>query len=520
MSMPPLRQQKPRQNALAKLFAEAGRHLDQGDFPPAIELLERAHRLDPGDCKITLDLGHACALAYDLAAAARWFDKALQAAPEKIWVLMAIADHWSEVRDFDAAGKAYKEVLLQSTVPLGAFYGLAKIYTRQRRLDKAREIADRAMQLHGDHEGALLTGAKVCRETGQLEQAEKLLRSVLSKPGCEAEAHATALYELGGVLDQQKRYDEAMAAWLDAKAILRLTAEPATKILRAKQASMRQIQSSFSAATVERWRRAAETDLQPRRNLALLGGHARSGTTLLEYVLDAHPRIVCADESSVFQSKVYPVAFRRGGAGASYVSELDSVTPRNLRHLRTDYFRGIESFLGQTIGDRLLIDKNPALTFDIPALCRVLPETKFLVALRDPRDVCLSCFMQPAPMVPDSVPWLSLEETIKHYALTSDMWLAMKPCLGDAALVVRYEDLIEDLQASARRVLQFLGVGWDDRVLRFNEHAQTKTVRSPTYAEVTRPVFKTAMGRWRNYQKYFEPHLAHLSSTLRALGYE
>jgi hypothetical protein len=179
----------------------------------------------------------------------------------------------------------------------------------------------------------------------------------------------------------------------------------------------------------------------------------------------------------------------------------------------------MESFLGQPIGERLLIDKNPALTSDIPAICCMLPETRFLMTLRDPRDVCLSCFMQPAPVVPDTVPWLSLEDTIKQYVLLAEMWLALKPCLGSAAIEVRYEDLVDNLDAGARRVLDFLGVGWDERVLRFNEHAQSRTVCSPTYAEVTRPIFKTAIGRWRHYQKYFDPLLDQLSPTLRALGY-
>ncbi len=67
-------------------------------------------------------------------------------------------------------------MLEQGNAPVGAFYGLAKIYLRQRRLDKASEIAERAMQLHGTHEAAMLTRGKVYRETGQLEEAEKVLR--------------------------------------------------------------------------------------------------------------------------------------------------------------------------------------------------------------------------------------------------------------------------------------------------------------------------------------------------------
>jgi tetratricopeptide (TPR) repeat protein len=209
MSSPVVARQSPHQTTMARMFAEVGQHLNRGEFPQAIEILERAHRLEPADYKIVFDLGYAQALAYDFEAAGRWFEKALQVAPDKAEVLMGTADRWLDVRNFDAAGKAFERVVEQGQVPVGAFYGLAKIYARQRRLDKAVETADRAMRMHGTHEAAMLTRAKVCRETGQLEEAERMLRAVVAKPGCDGEARATAFYELGGVLDQQRRYDEA-----------------------------------------------------------------------------------------------------------------------------------------------------------------------------------------------------------------------------------------------------------------------------------------------------------------------
>ena len=80
--------------------------------------------------------------------------------------------------------------------------------------------------------------------------------------------------------------------------------------------------------------------------------------------------------------------------------------------------------------------------------------------------------------------------------------------------------MVNDLESSSRRALEFLGVPWDANVLRFNEHAQKKLVRSPTYADVAKPVFKTAVGRWRNYQKYLEPWLEKLEPFVKAFGYE
>jgi hypothetical protein len=176
--------------------------------------------------------------------------------------------------------------------------------------------------------------------------------------------------------------------------------------------------------------------------------------------------------------------------------------------------------LGQPIGERWLLDKNPAMTLDIPVLLRIFPEGKFFVAVRDPRDVCLSCFMQPAPLLPETVGWLSLEGAIEHYTVLMGSWLAWKSAIGDASMEVRYEDLVHDLPAAARRALDFLGLPWHEGVLGFYEHAKTKTVRSPTFAEVTRPVFTSSIGRWRNYEKFFEPHLETLSPYLRAFGYE
>jgi hypothetical protein len=100
------------------------------------------------------------------------------------------------------------------------------------------------------------------------------------------------------------------------------------------------------------------------------------------------------------------------------------------------------------------------------------------------------------------------------------MWLTLKPLIKNPFLEVRYEDMVEDLESVARRTLDFLGVPWDERVLAFDEHARKKMVRSPTYADVTQKVYKHARGRWRNYQKYLEPHLERLEPFVKAFGYE
>jgi len=146
-------------------------------------------------------------------------------------------------------------------------------------------------------------------------------------------------------------------------------------------------------------------------------------------------------------------------------------------------------------------------------------EAKFVVALRDPRDVCLSCFMQPLPLNQVSAMFLSLETTVAEYGSVMGLWRAMAPRLRNPHLEIRYEDVVDNLELCSRRVLDFLDIPWDPCVLRFNEHAREKLVRSPTYLDVMKPVFKGAVGRWRNYQKHLEPCLEALAPFVKAFGY-
>jgi hypothetical protein len=161
------------------------------------------------------------------------------------------------------------------------------------------------------------------------------------------------------------------------------------------------------------------------------------------------------------------------------------------------------------INCQLLIDKNPNNQVLIPAFVRIFPEIKLLVAIRDPRDVVLSCFMQPHwPTSTGNVTFLSLEGTVETYTLVMGIWRTLQPLMKTPWLEV------------ARKTLDFLGVAWDARVLAFDEHARQKLVRSPTYADVTQKVYRRARGRWRNYQKYLEPHLPKLEPLIKAFGYE
>ncbi len=512
------RQSLVSQGTLTRLLNSADEARKRRDLQQSIEILERASRLDPANIQILLSLGHAHGSHYDYTSAERCFERAIRLARQKTETLAEAAFRARDFGNYNMAGHYYRLAAEQKDVSPEALVALAEISEQQRRLEDAVQLIERALQLQPDFPPALLVRARLERQRGQPDEAEKLLRSLLSSNAAPA-VRAQAWYESGGVFDRQGRYDEAMAAVLKAKSLLIPNAEPHIAELKIVRARLEKLKAGISTELLQRWLEYAP-ELQPPCRLALLGGHPRSGTTLLEQVLDSHPDIISLEETTIFHDNAYMPLTRKLPDDSPMLSVLEAASVEALRQSRTNYFHSAGMFLGSPVGNRMLIDKNPSLTFLIPLLVRVFPEIKLLIALRDPRDVVLSCFMQSLPLNQGSSPYLTLESTVAEYVAMMSLWQTLKPMLEGRYAEVRYENMVDNLEPVARRTLEFLGVPWEARVLRFDEHARQKVVRSPTYADVTRPVYKHAVGRWQHYRKYLEPHLSKLDHFLKAFAYE
>ncbi len=506
--------------ALSRMLQDAAQCWQQQDYTQYFELMERACRLDPANCRVLLDLGRAYGKRYDYASAERCFEKAVRVAPKKSDVLAMAGVHSRGFMRYEMARDYFERAIKEKDATPDTFVKLAELYERFRFLNEADQLVERALQLDRDCALAILVRARLDRLAGRLTEAEKLLRPLLAQTDPDSwSTRIRGWYELGAVLDRQERYDEAMAAFLEAKALIRPNAAQQIASQQAVHKNLKEAEANISETILKRWFDCGET-FQPKRQLALLCGHPRSGTTLLEQVLDSHPGIISAEETVLFLDEGYLPLKRGFPVGSPMLSVLEPALPDTLQSLRESYFHTMEKFLGVSLGGRLLIDKNPSLTTLIPAAIRIFPEIKLLVALRDPRDVCLSCFMQPLPLNQVSSMFLSLETTVEEYTSVMGLWRAISSRLQNPHVELRYEDMVEDLESLSRRALEFLGVPWDERVLRFDERARQKLVRSPTYADVTKPVFKGAVGRWRNYQKHLEPCLEKLEPFVKAFGYD
>jgi len=504
---------------LSRLRQTAREAFERRDLQECIDLLKQANRLAPSDVGILLQLGRMQGLLYDYSAAEETFDRAVRVAPANRKA-EALASAGQQARDFyntEIAERYFQRAAADKGATPEVLVKMAEFCERRRKMEAAAALVERALSLDGNSAAGLLARGRLDHRAGRLEEAETTLRR-LTRLSVQPESRVRAGYELGAVLDRQGHYDEAMKTFLGAKSLLLAEGAPHLAQLRKVRNHLRALHQAVTRDILRNW---ASAGFPPTRRLALLGGHPRSGTTLLEQVLDSHHDIVSAEETTTFNDEVYRPLQKRHPLGAPVIEILESASTDLILQSRTSYFRTMDLCLGEAIGNRLLVDKNPSLTLMVPAVIRTFPELRLLIALRDPRDVVLSCFMQPFfPIQQVSSSYLRLETAAEEYAALMGMWRTIAPILESPWLEVRYEDMVEDLESVARTALAFLGAPWDSRVLGFDEHAQTKLVRSPTYADVTQKVFTRARGRWRNYQRYLEPHLHKLEPFVKSFGYE
>ena len=274
-----LRASAPR--ALARLFQEAAEAWRRQEYSQTITLLERASRLDPANANVLLDLGRAHGLRYDFAAAGRCLEKAIRVMSRKADALTEAARRCQEFGHYEMASGFLTRAVAQAGASPDAMTTLAELLERGHRVIEATALVERALSIEPSHSRSLLARGRLHRLAGRLEEAERSIRDLLGRSSCDPLTRIRARYELGGLLDRQGRYREAMEAFLEAKALQRSAAAPAESILRGVQARVTELEQTVTEAVLRRWADAAEA-LLPARRLAILCGHPRSGTTLLE----------------------------------------------------------------------------------------------------------------------------------------------------------------------------------------------------------------------------------------------
>ena len=244
-------------------------------------------------------------------------------------------------------------------------------------------------------------------------------------------------------------------------------------------------------------------------------GFPRSGTTLLEQMLDAHPSLQSMDEQPFLQQAVDRIV----AWGIDYPGGLATLTQAQIDELRAEYLARSEEKMTPR-GNQRLVDKNPLNLLRLPMIHRLFPQARIIVAIRHPCDVLLSCFSQDFRAPEFARLCRDLPALTGAYSRAFDFWYSQSGLLAPACIELRYEDLVGDPASAARALCSFLELPWHDAMLDPANNALLKGyIGTPSYAQVVEPISGKAIGRWRNYSSHFTALLPQLTPYLARWHY-
>jgi Flp pilus assembly protein TadD len=474
----------------------------------------------PGIAQLWLEFGIAAAGELQFVTAKEAFDRAAELAQNDPSMLVLVGQQYHRIRRLDDARACFERAVAAAPASVHARLSLAAWFERERRLDDAWACVEACMAQNPKNPQVLCVRALLLHRKGRNSEAETVLRDLIRSDCQDPNVRFTSRHLLGVVLDEAGQYPEAMQWLCEAKAEARRTTNTTQMERNYDRADRfrRELLAALKPETIRAWRQQGTNTPFPQR-LAFLGGHPRSGTTLLEQILGAHIGIRAFDESEAFVTEIWDQLAPMQATQALTLGALNALTAQRRDELAKNYLKSLLREADGENGPSVLLDKNPSPTASLHLFLRLFPDLKVIIALRDPRDVLISCFFQNLMLTATNANFLSLERTARHYADLMDVWLRLRELGGFDWIETRYEDVVANLEAEGKRVTEFLGLTWHANQATFHEEAGRKFVFSPTFNDVAKPVHQKAVGRWEHYAAALEPVQARLTPYCCAFGY-
>ncbi len=449
-------------------FAEAHNNLGNalqklGRHHAAIKRYEAAIMCKPGYAEAHRNLGNALLALNRHHDAIAAFEKALAIDPSKAAVHHDIATAHLLAGDVEGAYQAYQNALALAPRNIGLHLNLASLkpfVADDPRLPALQRLSDEAASLPENDQIALHFA--LGKAFSDLKMHERSFRHLLEGNRLKR-----------GQID----YDEA--ATLSAFSRVREVFTPA--LMRQKQGAG-----------------------DPSSTPVFIVGMPRSGTSLLEQILASHSRVFGAGELDAFSEAAEQVLASSADPSLQYPANMPTASAADLRRIGERYLEHVRAMAGDA---SRIVDKMPANFGYVGLIHLALPNARIIHARRDPIDTCLSCFgLLFGEDQPHTYDLAELGRYYSAYARLMRHWEKLLP--AGIMLEMRYEDVVDDTEAQARRLIAHCGLEWEEQCLAF--HSNPRPVRTASVTQVRRPIYRDSVGRWLPHKERLGPLLAAL----------
>jgi tetratricopeptide (TPR) repeat protein len=485
----------------------------------ALQHLGSALALQPDRADALNNMGVALRATDRLEESLPYFVRALELAPNYTDARFNLAGALAKCERFEESVPHYKLLLQDHPASAQFHYALGQALWKSDHYEAAFQEFDRTIGLEPGFAPAHAAKANALTESGRFEEAVPALREAIRlaperaeyyrfladvAPSAISLEHVAALESLARGEDRLSD-DERIEVHFALAKIYAAAGERDRSLeqLLLANAHKRRFVRYDESETLEAFERIAATFdgrfLNSREGCSspstlpvFIFGMPRSGTTLIEQILASHPHVYGAGELSFFADIAEKVLSSDGPISPA---EMQNVSCERLRNIGERYAAELVQLAPP--GTVRVTDKMPANFTHVGLIRMVLPNARLIHATRDPVDTCMSCFSH---YFAGGQPWAydlgELGRYYRGYARLMDHW---RTVLGEAMLEVRYEDVVDDFETQARRIIAHCGLEWDDACLQF--HKTERKVKTASATQVRQPIYRTSVRGWRNSER-------------------
>ena len=491
------------------------------DFEAALASYRKVVALQPGCAQARNNLGNIHMAMHNPEEAEAAFRQALAHEPDmaealaNMGVLMQGQTRYGEARKYFEAALArlpenaqLHDKLATMLELLGDFEGAMRHSEQAALLDRGnpeyRVKQSRILQKMGEHEkayqqlrpsvmaggasaGAAVVFAYSASRLGKDEEAAASLERSLGSGSLTDHERQRVHHALATVYDKTGRFDEAFPHF-----------EKSNRLKEGKFNSDEHahfcgvVKNTFSREFLASVPTGDDSTDRP----LFIVGMPRSGTSLVEQILASHPEVHGAGELEDIgrlSHQLHSLAGKRG-----YFVGVADVTREKLATLAADYL-GI--LMAHSAHAARVTDKMPHNFLHLGLIQMLFPKARVIHIRRDPLDTCLSCYFQEFSASHSYA--YDLTQLGAYYRQYERLMAHWEQVLDLPMLHIRYEDLVDDQEGVSRRMVEFCGLEWDNRVLRF--HETRRNVATPSFDQVRQPMYRKSVQRWKNYEVHLDP---------------
>ncbi len=421
------------------------------------------------------------------------YKAALQYAPDNPAALRNLGDLYQSTGDFDRARARYEQALQQSPSDTRTVSSLANLHERCGDMTKALNLlAPLADVRHSDADLSIIH-SKLLSKQGDDKAAVDILSDAL-----ELAARPTNVidlqFALGDVYDHAGEYDRAFDCYFRANE-LDASRHPAQNAVSSLQSTA----AFFSKDRLSKLPRSSNRSELP----IFIVGMPRTGTSLVEQILATHPLVSAGGERGDIFTIIDSLT-AESQQGREFPDLLESTSPDILDRFAQRHLDQVRTLAADSAR---FTDKTPLHGLHLGFISRLFPASRIILCKRNALDTCLSVYFHRFNAFHGYAQRLeTLGAFYKAYYELMQHW---SETLDIEILTVQYEDLVKDPEDHIRRIIDFCGLEWDSDCLSF--HKNKRTVNTPSYDQVRRPIYTNSVERWRHYESHLDPLRAALN---------